>query len=405
MGVEAMPTNDRPRWGRWILGLMVAVLVIAVIFHLLGSQRKVKHDPPATVVSASSAVLGDMPVVVDGLLGTVTPVSTVTVLPQISGYLTEVAYQEGQQVQKGQFLAQIDPRPYEISRRQALAQLQKDQAALASARADLARYRQLHGQHSIAEQTYVDQQFTVQQAEAAVNTDRQAVAQYELDLKYCRITAPVAGRVGLRLVDVGNYVTASSATGLVVITSEQPTTVEFGVPQNAMDEVLRQFKAGHPIKVSAWNSDNTRKLGEGVLASISNQMDTSTGTVMLRASFENADGQLFPQAFVNIVMQVDTLHQAVLVPTEALQNGAPGDFVYQLNPDHTVSVRKVQLGPGDGVHTVVSSGLKPGDIVVTDGLDRLSDGATVRVADPQQGPARAGSTATVPAACAVISDP
>lgn len=378
-----------------IAAIVIVVAVVLIIVHLLTGEKTRTGTPPQ-VVSVATASLGQMPELLSEL-GTVTPVATVTVLPQLSGYLTEVGYQEGQDVKKGQFLAQIDPRQYEIDKQQAEAQLEKDQASLAQARADLARYTQLHQQKSIAEQTYVDQQFTVQQDEAAVKTDQANIAQYELDLQYCHIAAPVDGRIGLRLVDPGNYVTASSSPGIAVITTMKPTTVEFTVPQNSLGSVLQRFNSGAKLPVAVYNSDNSKQLASGTLYAISNQMATSTGTVGLRATFPNDDEALFPNEFVNVRLLVDTLQNAVLVPTPAVQSGAPGDYVYLVNDDDTVSVHKVTPGPSDGKHTVILSGLAAGQRVVTDGMDRLSDGAEIKVA--QAGPAGAGS-APAPASSA-----
>jgi multidrug efflux system membrane fusion protein len=327
-------------------------------------------------------------------LGTVSPIATVTVQPQLSGYLTEVGYREGEDVTKGQFLAQIDPRQYEIDLQQTQAQLLKDQALLAQARSDLARYHQLRAQKAIAEQIVTDQEFTVQQDEAQVKTDQANIALYRLDLGYCHITAPVAGRVGLRLVDPGNYVTASSSTGIVVITTMKPTTVEFTVAQNDLDKVIERFNSGVKLPVTAYSSDNTRQIATGTLYAISNQMATSTGTVTLRATFPNDDEALFPSEFVNVQLLVNTLNQAVLVPTPAVLSGAPGDYVYLANTDHMVSVRKVTLGPSDGKNTAILSGLSVGDTVVIDGTDRLSDGAKISIAGAG---AAAGAAPSTPA--------
>ncbi|HTH60552.1 MAG TPA: efflux RND transporter periplasmic adaptor subunit [Paraburkholderia sp.] len=359
-----------------IVAIAIALLVAIVIVHIV-REKKAPPVVAAQVVTVASATLGAMPETLDEL-GTVTPVATVTVLPQLSGYLTEVGYREGQDVVKGQFLAQIDPRQYEISKQQAEAQLAKDQAALAQARADLVRYTQLNERRSIAEQTYADQRFLVMQDEAAVKADQANIAQFELDLAYCRITAPVSGRVGLRLVDPGNYVTASSQPGIAVITTMKPTTVEFSVPQNALSKVLLRFNAGAKLPVDVTSSDNSRKLATGTLYAINNQMAAATGTVTLRATVPNDDEALFPGEFVNVKLQVDTLHNAVLVPTPAVQTGAPGDYVYLVNANDTVSVHKVTPGPGDGRYTVIASGLAAGDRVVIDGMDRLSDGAKIR---------------------------
>lgn len=377
----------RKRHGMLIAVIVILALIVLVVVHLL-SGEKTKTGTPPQVVSTTAATLGDMPETLSEL-GTVTPVSTVNVLPQLSGYLTAVGYQEGQDVNKGQFLAQIDPRQYQIDKQQAEAQLAKDQASLAQARADLARYTQLHEQKSIAEQTYSDQKFTVQQDEAAVKADQASIAQYDLDLAYCHITAPVDGRVGLRLVDPGNYVTQSTSPGIVTITSMKPTTVQFSVPQNSLSKVLQRFNAGTKLAVTAYNSDNSKQLATGTLYALSNQMATSTGTVTLRATFPNDDEALYPNEFVNVQLLVDTLQQAVLVPTPAVQSGAPGDYVYLVNADQTVSVHKVTPGPSDGKSTVILAGLAAGQTVVTDGMDRLSDGAKIKIAGAK--PAAAGS--------------
>ena len=388
----------RKRRGMLIAALVIIALIVLVVVHLL-SGGKAKTGTPPQVVSTANATLGDMPETLSEL-GTVTPVSTVNVLPQLSGYLTAVGYQEGRDVSKGQFLAQIDPRQYQIDKQQAEAQLAKDQASLAQARADLARYTQLHEQKSIAEQTYIDQKFTVQQDEAAVKADQASIAQYDLDLAYCHITAPVEGRVGLRLVDPGNYVTQSTSPGIVTITSMKPTTVQFSVPQNSLSKVLQRFNAGTKLAVTAYNSDNSKQLATGSLYALSNQMATSTGTVTLRATFPNDDEALYPNEFVNVQLLVDTLQQAVLVPTPAVQSGAPGDYVYLVNADQTVSVHKVTPGPSDGKNTVILAGLAAGQTVVTDGMDRLSDGAKIKIAGAK--PAAAGSA---PAAASSAAGP
>lgn len=372
------PPPQSPKRGRlrWIIIAVVVIALVAIVVWHVRNNRKPQRGAAPQVVTVQAATLGSMPETLNAL-GTITPVATVTVLPQLSGYLTEVGYREGQDVVKGQFLAQIDPRQYEISKEQAQAQLAKDQASLAQARADLARYAQLNERKSIAEQTYSDQKFLVAQDEAAVKSDIANIKQYELDLIYCRITAPVSGRVGLRLVDPGNYVTASSSTGIAVITTIKPTTVQFAVPQNALGNVFQRFNGGAKLPVTVFSSDNARQLGTGTLYAISNQMATATGTVTLRASLPNDDGALFPNEFVNVKLLVDTLQNAVLVPTPAVQTGAPGNYVYLVNANNTVSVHKVTLGPSDGQHTVIASGLQAGQRVVTDGLDRLNDGAKI----------------------------
>jgi multidrug efflux system membrane fusion protein len=391
-------TAQGPRYRRtkWILAAVAAVLIILVLVHLFAGKPPA-HGAAPQVVKVAHAARGDMPEMLSEL-GTVTPDATVTVLPQLSGYLTEVGYKEGQDVKKGQFLAQIDPRQYEIDLQQAQAALLKDQASLDQARSDLARYHELRAQKAIAEQTVTDQEFLVRQDEAQVKSDEANIAQFKLDLIYCHIIAPVAGRVGLRLIDPGNYVTASSSPGIVLITTMKPTTVEFTVAQNDIGKVIERVNSGAQLPVTAYTSDNAQQIATGTLYALSNQMATSTGTVTLRAKFENDDEALFPNEFVNIKILVDTLMQVVLVPTPAVLSGAPGDYVYLVNANKTVSARKVTLGASDGRNTAILSGLAAGDTVVVDGTDRLSDGAQISVltaaraaAGTQQVPATPGS--------------
>jgi multidrug efflux system membrane fusion protein len=381
---------------RWIVGAVAAVLIVLVLVHLF-TRKPAAHGAAPQAVKVAQATRGDMPETL-AELGTVTPIATVTVLPQLSGYLTEVGYKEGQDVAKGQFLAQIDPRQYEIDLQQAQAALLKDQSALDQARSDLARFEQLRAQKAIAEQTVTDQEFLVKQDEAQVKADEANSAQFKLDLVYCHITAPVAGRVGLRLIDPGNYVTASSSPGIVVITTMKPTTVEFTIAQNDLDKVIERVNSGAKLPVTAYTSDNTRTIATGTLYAISNQMATSTGTVSLRATFANDDEALFPNEFVNVTILVDTLSQVVLVPTPAVLSGAPGNYVYLVNANNTVSVRKVTLGPSDGTHSAISSGLAVGNTVVVDGTDRLSDGAPISVSAPTAAPGTKPSTPGSPPA-------
>jgi membrane fusion protein, multidrug efflux system len=367
---------------RWLLASLALIFIALMAWHLFGEKPATKGTP-TQIVKVAQANLGQMPVILSEL-GTVTPTATVTVLPNqvVSGYLTEVPFQEGQAVEKGQLLAQIDPRPYEVLKQQQEAQLAKDQATLNEARTDLARYAALEKQNAIADQTYLDQKFLVDQDAAAVKLDEANIAQDALDITYCHITAPAAGRVGLRLVDPGNYITGSSNTGLAVITAMKPITVEFTVAQDDFARVADRFKlAGRKLPVTVFNSDNSRKLATGSLYALSNQMTTSTGTVTLRATFANDNEALFPNEFVNVQLLVDTLTNAVLIPTPAILNGAPGDFVYLVNRDNTVSVHKVTVGPSDGKNTVITSGLKKGDTAVIEGTDRLSDGAKIKIAN------------------------
>jgi membrane fusion protein, multidrug efflux system len=392
---QEAPAGSNHHLGRWIIGAVVVILLILVVVHLFGGKKAPRTTQPQ-VVKVAKAFRGDMPESLSEL-GTVTPVATVTVLPQLSGYLTEVGYKEGQDVKKDQFLAQIDPRQYEIDLQQAQAALLKDQASLDQAHSDLSRYETLNNQKAIAEQTLIDQRFLVKQDEAQVKSDEANIAQFKLDLIYCHIVAPVAGRVGLRLIDPGNYVTASSSPGIVVITQMKPTTVQFTVAQNDIAKVIERVNSGAKLPVTAYSSDNNTEIATGTLYALSNQMATSTGTVTLRASFPNDDEALFPSEFVNIKILVDTLSNAVLVPTPAVLSGSVGNYVYLVNnANDAVAVRKVTLGASDGTNTAILSGLALGDTVVVDGTDRLTDGAKISVAPPPNATGAPPSSASPP---------
>jgi multidrug efflux system membrane fusion protein len=372
--VEVKPRRRR-RW--WIVAAVL--LVIAVIFILKHHGAAPVRAKPVQAVGVAKAVTGSMPETLEAL-GTVTPLATVTVLPQLSGYLTQVAFTEGQTVTKGQFLAEIDPRPYQVTLEQYTAQQAKDMASLGQARSDLNRYLILQRQDSISAQTVADQRFLVAQDAATVQVDQANIDSAKLNLAYCHITAPVSGLVGLRLVDPGNYVTSSSSTGLAVITTMSPMTVIFSVPQSELGQVLAARQSGATLTASAYSSDDTTKIADGTLTAIGNQVDTSTGTVNLRATFANTNSALYPNEFVNIHLLVDTLQNATLVPAPAVQDGAPGSYVYLVQPNDTVKVQVVKTGPTDGTNTVITDGLQPGDVVVTDGVDRLADGMKVSIA-------------------------
>jgi len=376
----AESVGQRRRIGkRWVFAAVLLLLGLFVWWRHSGPVQQ-RHGMGGSSVGVAKAVSGAMPVVLDEL-GTVTPITTVTVLPQISGYLTQVAFTEGQSVTAGQFLAQIDPRPYQIQLEQYQAALAKDSAVLGQARSDLERYEKLASQDSISAQQVVDQQFLVAQAEAATKADHANIDTAKLDLIYCHITSPISGRVGLRLVDIGNYVTSGSSTGLAVITSISPTTVIFSVSQTDLAPVLTRLGQGAQLTATAYSSDDTTKLEDGTLSAVDSQIDTATGMVKLRADFPNADGALFPNEFVNVHLLVNTLQNATLVPTQAVQTGAPGTYVYLVQPDDTVHAQPVTTGPTDGTNTVITKGISPGDVVVTDGVDRLSDGMRVHVAN------------------------
>ena len=362
-----------------ILLLLVAALLLWLVFRS-GPQApttgRVQSGGPMPV-GIAAVEKGDMPVVLSGL-GTVTPLAMVTVKTQINGQLTEVAFKEGQMVNKGDFLAQIDPRPYQVALEQAQGQLAKDQAVLKNSELDLTRYKTLVAQNSVARQTLDTQAALVQQNRGTVQADQAQVDTQKLNLTYCRIVAPVSGRVGLRQVDPGNYVQTSDANGIVVITQLQPISAIFTLPEDSLQAVLRRMRGGTSLATTAFDRSGTNRLGAGHLDTIDNQIDPTTGTVKLRAIFDNPDQTLFPNQFVNIQLLVDTVRGADLIPISAVQRGAPGTFVYVVKPDETVTAQPVTLGPGDDRRIVVTKGLEPGQLVVVDGADRLKDGAKVR---------------------------
>jgi multidrug efflux system membrane fusion protein len=326
---------------------------------------------------AGAAQVGDIPIYLSGL-GTVVPMRTVTVRSRVDGELLRVNFTEGQYVKEGELLAQVDPRPFQVQLDQAEGQLIKDQALLANARIDLERYRTLFQQDSIASQQVDTQAALVRQYEGAVRTDQAMVDNGRLQLSYARITAPISGRLGLRQTDPGNIVHAADASGVVVITEVQPITVVFTLPQDNLPAVLQRLK-GVKLAVEAWDRGFRTRLASGELLTVDNVIDITTGTVKLKAKFANSDLALFPNQFVNARMLLDTRSGVITIPSAALQRGSQGSFVYVVKEDNTVSVRPVKLGPADAERVAVESGLAEGERVVTDGMDRLREGARVQV--------------------------
>jgi len=400
------PARPPSRRGRW-LGALVAVLLLAGVgaaaWYLI-------HRPAATgpggggggmggarvTVGEAAVRAADVPVYLDAL-GTATPVATVTLRPQVSGVLTEVHFKEGQMVTKGQLMAQIDPRPFQQALMQAQGTRRRDEAQLENARITLQRYQTLLAQDSIARQDVDTQAALVRQLEGTATTDRAAEKTAQLNLDFTRVVAPVAGRVGLRVVDAGNVVSSSDTAGIAVITQVNPIDVEFAVPQDRVPEVAEQ-QAANRLPVTALDRTRAKVLDKGQFLTLDNQVDVQTGTVRAKARFRNADNTLFPNQFVNVRLLLRTIEGALVVPVTALRTGPQGDFVYVINEDRTVSMRAVKRGQA-GVDTVViTSGLQKDERVVTEGGDRLRDGASVRLASdaPKGGASAPQAPATKP---------
>ena len=312
-------------------------------------------------------------------LGTVTSLATVTIRSQISGQLIHIDFKEGDDVKKGDLLAEIDSRPYEATLAQARGQLARDEAMLKGAQVDLARYQGLAAQNAVPHQTLDTQTALVAQDQGTVEADRATVKSAEVNLQYCRILSPLDGRVGLRQVDQGNYVTPGDANGLVVITQLQPISVLFTVPEDNLQAISKRIQAGAVLPATAYDRGGANKIADGTLQTFDSQIDPTTGTIKLRAQFPNESKTLYPNQFVNIRLLLDTHKDVTTMTTAGIQRGVPGTFVYLVNADSTVSVRPVQLGVTDGDRVEVRSGLAPGDRIVIDGADKLRDGAKINV--------------------------
>jgi membrane fusion protein, multidrug efflux system len=369
-----------------------------VIWYLLGRDGAPAASRgggrPMAAVGVATAELADVPVYLSAI-GTVQPVVAATVRPQLAGTLFSIDFKEGQKVNKGDLLAQIDPRPYKLALSQAEGMLARDHAQLAAARGDLARYAQLLQQDSIASQQVDTQKAMVQQLEGTVLADEAAVGTARLNLEYTSIRAPVSGKVGLRQADIGNYLTPSDANGIVVITQTAPIDVAFALPQDQLPKVQEKLREQPDMTVTARDKADSAVLGRGTFLTFDNQIDTTTGTVRAKARFANADERLFPNQFVNVELLVDTLAKATTVPVAAVRHGAQGDFIFLLLPDKTAKLSVVKTGPSDNSRTVILSGINAGDTVITEGADRLEDGARVNLPGqgPGQGPGQAAGQA------------
>lgn len=365
-----------------LAGIVVLFCAAAGIYFYRGrasnaqiptGRRTATQSVPVVTAKVTS---GDMDVYLSGL-GTVTPLNTVTVKSRVDGQLVKVLFQEGRSVKAGQVLAEIDPRPFQVQLTQAEGQLARDRALLVNAQVDLERYRVLFKEDSIPKQQLDTQESLVRQYEGTIEADQSQVDNAKLQLVYCHIASPITGRVGLRLVDVGNMIHASDTNGLVIITQLQPITVVFTLPEDDLPAVLTRMKSNQPLSVTAFDREQKNPLATGSLLSIDNQIDPTTGTVKLKAIFPNSDGALFPNQFVNARIRVDTLHNATLVPNAAIQRSPQSTFVFAVNPDNTVAIKNVEVKFSAHDQSAIARGLEPGQTVVVDGVDKLQPGAKV----------------------------
>jgi membrane fusion protein, multidrug efflux system len=389
-------SRARRHWGSAV-ALVVLAAIIALAWYLThrpapatgpggappaaaragGGPGAAARGAPPSSVGVATAQHANIPVYIDAL-GTVTPLAVANVSPQVSGVITEILYKEGQLVKKGEALATIDPRPFQAAVDQASAARARDVAQLNAAKVQLERYQTLLKQDSIARQTVDTQEALVKQLTGTVAVDQANEATARLNLQWSHIVAPIGGRVGLRPIDVGNYINAGNATGVATITQIMPIDVQFSIPQERVPDVKDRVASGAKLPVSAWDSGRTRKLDEGDFLTLDNQIDVQTGTVKAKARFDNKEGTLFPNQFVNVRLLLRTIDAAVVVPVNALRHGPSGDFVYVVNGDHTVSLRNVTAGVIGVDNVEITKGLAVGEVVVTEGGDRLKDGARIQ---------------------------
>ncbi len=394
-GHDFIQRGKRP-WVAFALLVALAIVLVPLLRRSNGAAASAsgasQQAPTAITIDQSKA--GDIGIYVDAL-GTVTPIYTVTANSQITGQVMAVHYREGQMVHQGDPLIDIDPRPYQANLTQAQGTLERDEGLLAQARMDLKRYEEAYAQNGIPKQQLDDQRQLVAQDQGAVKADRGTVAFDRVQLDYCHITAPIAGRVGLRLVDPGNTVFAGSGTTLFVITQLQPTTVVFSVSEDDLPQVEAQLRSGSQLAVDAFDRSGERKIDSGILTSVDNEIDTTTGTVKFRAQFPNADLSLFANQFVNARLLVQTLHDATLVPSSAVQHNGTNAFVYVVKPGNTVAVQPITTLTANDQVTAVQ-GIAPGVNLATSGFDRLENGARVFARGQTQNPALSKRRASSP---------
>ncbi|BCG71227.1 transport system membrane protein [Mesorhizobium sp. 113-1-2] len=393
------PRRSR-RWIPWLIFIAIVVATGAYLYqrpHVEARQPGGRRGAQPTTIGAAAIEKGTIDVTLNAL-GTVTSLSTVTVKPQVTGPLIQVNFKEGQDVKKGDLLAEIDPRPYQAALAQAQGQLVRDQAMLKDAQLDLVRDQKLVAQGTATPQTLDAQVALVAQDQGSVQVDQAMIQTATLNLDYCRILAPVDGRAGLRQVDQGNYVTPGDTNGIVIITQVQPISVLFTVPEDELPAIAQRMQQGASLPTSAFDRAGAKKLADGQLETFDSQIDPSTGTIKLRAGFANEARVLYPNQFVNVTLLVDEHKDVAIAPIAAIQRGLPGTFVYLVNPDSTVAVRKVTLGVTNSERVEILAGLTPGDRVVVDGADKLRDGAHINLQQDGQAPAQPRATAPTPAA-------
>ena len=375
----------------WIFFATLVVVGVAGFLFWRHSQaqsaQQAPRVPPPPTVATHAAWQGDIPVHLEAL-GTVTPLATVTVKTRVDGQLMSVNYREGQMVHEGDLLVEIDPRPFQAQLTQTQGQLQRDQALLENARVDLNRYSNLYARDAIPKQLLDTQVATVHQFEGTVKLDQGQLENARVQLVYCRISSPISGRVGLRLVDPGNIVHVTDTTGLLVITQLQPITVIFNVAEDYLPQIQQQTRLGHKLEVDAFDRAQQQRIATGEVLTFNNQIDTTTGTVRLKAIFPNEDSALFPNQFVNARLQLDVHRGATLVPAAAVQRNAQGPFVYLVKPDQTVAIQAVSVGATDGGTTEIVKGLQTGQTIVTDNFDKLQEGARIAGNKPMAEAAR-----------------
>ncbi|HTG15406.1 MAG TPA: MdtA/MuxA family multidrug efflux RND transporter periplasmic adaptor subunit [Blastocatellia bacterium] len=378
--------SHKSRVSRWWPWLVLCVLGLTGVWLLARSHtqsavaaKREAAGPPSVPVSVAPVRKGDIPFYLNGL-GSVTSFNTVTVRSRIDGQLLRIAFQEGQFVKQGDLLAQIDPRPFETQLANAQGQLARDQAQLGNANLDLQRYKTLSADGVITRQQYDTQAATVRQFEGVIKADQSQIDNAKLQITYCSITAPLSGRIGLRLVDVGNMIHATDQNGLVVITQVEPIAVLFTIPEDSLSQVLKRLHGGEHLAVEVYDRSGQTKIAEGRLQTVDNQIDQSTGTTRLKAVFDNKDNSLFPNQFVNVRLLVETRKDRILIPAVAIQRGPQGTFVYVVSEDQTAEVRPVQVGTIEGTEASIDSGLSERELVVVDGVDKLRTSSKVQIA-------------------------